>query len=62
MGEQLPGGEWIVRVQYKPFIVWIWGGCLMMMAGGILAASDRRYRARQSATARAGASAAGAAA
>jgi cytochrome c-type biogenesis protein CcmF len=50
MGEQLPGGEWVVRVQYKPFIVWTWGGCLLMMAGGILAASDRRYRSRQSAT------------
>ncbi len=47
MGEQLPSGEWIVRVQYKPFITWIWGGCLLMMAGGMLAASDRRYRARQ---------------
>jgi cytochrome c-type biogenesis protein CcmF len=47
MGEQLPSGEWIVRVQYKPFIVWIWGGCLMMMAGGVLALSDRRYRVQQ---------------
>jgi cytochrome c-type biogenesis protein CcmF len=49
MGERLPSGEWIVRVQYKPFIVWIWGGCLLMMAGGLLAMSDRRYRVRQSA-------------
>ena len=48
MGERLPTGEWIVRVQHKPFIVWIWGGCLVMMLGGILAASDRRYRVRQS--------------
>ncbi len=47
MGEQLPGGEWIVRVQHKPFIALIWGGCLVMMLGGALAASDRRYRARQ---------------
>ncbi len=47
MGEQLPSGEWIVRVQYKPFIVWIWGGCLMMMAGGVLAMSDRRYRVKR---------------
>lgn len=47
MGEQLPNGDWIVRVQHKPFISWIWGGCLVMMLGGILAASDRRYRARQ---------------
>jgi len=47
MGEQLPSGDWIVRVQSKPFIVWIWGGCLIMMLGGVLAASDRRYRQRQ---------------
>jgi cytochrome c-type biogenesis protein CcmF len=26
MGEELPSGEWVVRVQHKPFIVWIWGG------------------------------------
>ena len=51
MGEQLPSGEWIVRVQYKPFIVWIWGGCLMMMAGGLLAMSDRRYRVAKTARA-----------
>ena len=51
MGEQLPTGEWIVRVQHKPFIVLIWGGCLVMMLGGGLAASDRRYRARQPRTA-----------
>ena len=52
MGEQLPSGEWIVRVQYKPFIVWIWGGCLVMMLGGLLAASDRRYRAAKPQAAR----------
>jgi len=51
MGEQLPSGEWIVRVQHKPFIVWIWGGCLMMMAGGVLAMSDRRYRVKKTARA-----------
>jgi cytochrome c-type biogenesis protein CcmF len=54
MGEQLPTGEWIVRVQHKPFITWIWGGCLLMMAGGVLAMSDRRYRQRKTATAAAG--------
>jgi cytochrome c-type biogenesis protein CcmF len=62
MGEQLPTGEWIVRVQHKPFINWIWGGCLIMMTGGLLAASDRRYRLRQPATARLPATAAGGAA
>jgi cytochrome c-type biogenesis protein CcmF len=33
-----------MRVQHKPFIDWIWGGCLVMALGGLLAASDRRYR------------------
>jgi cytochrome c-type biogenesis protein CcmF len=37
-------GAWSVRVHYKPFVDWIWGGCLLMALGGFLAASDRRYR------------------
>jgi cytochrome c-type biogenesis protein CcmF len=48
MGEPLEGGAWVVRLQLKPFVSWIWGGCLVMMAGGWLAASDRRYRTRRS--------------
>ncbi|MGV8822933.1 heme lyase CcmF/NrfE family subunit [Methylibium petroleiphilum] len=35
---------WIVRVYIKPFIAWVWGGCLLMALGGLLAATDRRYR------------------
>ncbi len=37
-------GTWLLKVQHKPFIDWIWGGCLLMALGGVLAASDRRYR------------------
>jgi cytochrome c-type biogenesis protein CcmF len=44
LGDPLQGGAWLVKVQYKPFIDWIWGGCLLMALGGLLAASDRRYR------------------
>jgi cytochrome c-type biogenesis protein CcmF len=46
MGEPLSGTAtaWAVRVYYKPFVVWIWGGCLLMALGGALAISDRRYR------------------
>ncbi|HEY0844118.1 MAG TPA: heme lyase CcmF/NrfE family subunit [Noviherbaspirillum sp.] len=44
LGEATPGGAWIVRVQHKPFVGWIWGGCIIMAFGGLLAASDRRYR------------------
>ncbi len=35
---------WSVRLYHKPFIRWIWLGGLLMALGGLLAASDRRYR------------------
>jgi len=55
LGEAVEGGAWIVRVYFKPFVVWIWGGCVLMALGGALAASDRRYRgARREATTGAG--------
>jgi cytochrome c-type biogenesis protein CcmF len=44
LGEPLAGGAWSVRLYHKPFIDWIWGGCLIMALGGVLAMSDRRYR------------------
>jgi cytochrome c-type biogenesis protein CcmF len=45
MGEELsPPGTWIVRLWYKPYVNWIWIGCVIMALGGLLAASDRRYR------------------
>ena len=47
LGEPLAGNAWIVRVYFKPFVNWIWGGCLLMALGGALAATDRRYRAKQ---------------
>jgi cytochrome c-type biogenesis protein CcmF len=33
-----------VRVYYKPFVAWIWAGCVLMALGGLLAVFDRRYR------------------
>jgi cytochrome c-type biogenesis protein CcmF len=44
LGEPLDGDTWTVRAEHKPFVYWIWGGCLMMAFGGLLAAFDRRYR------------------
>ena len=44
MGEPLEGKAWAVRVYYKPFVDWIWGGCLLMALGGLFALADRRYR------------------
>ena len=49
MGEEVEGGAWIVRVYVKPFIDWIWGGCLVMALGGFLAVTDRRYRRKAAA-------------
>ncbi len=46
LGEPVGAGAWIVRVYVKPFINWIWGGCALMALGGLLAVSDRRYRAK----------------
>ncbi len=45
MGEPLDGGKaWSVRLYVKPFVNWIWGGCVLMALGGMLALADRRYR------------------
>jgi cytochrome c-type biogenesis protein CcmF len=37
-------GPWGVRIYVKPFVDWIWAGCLLMALGGFVAVSDRRYR------------------
>ncbi|TVP49907.1 MAG: heme lyase CcmF/NrfE family subunit [Halomonas sp.] len=44
MGEDLGDGSWAMRVQYKPFVRWLWLGGLLMAFGGILAVLDKRYR------------------
>jgi cytochrome c-type biogenesis protein CcmF len=44
LGEPVEGGAWSVRIYYKPFVTWIWGGCAIMALGGLLALADRRYR------------------
>ncbi len=47
LGERLEDGPtpaWAMRVYHKPFVTWIWVGCLLMALGGAMAALDRRYR------------------
>ena len=44
LAESLGEGDWAIRVQYKPFIIWIWTGALLMALGALIAASDRAYR------------------
>lgn len=46
MGAQTAEGAWVVRVYDKPFVTWIWWGCLIMSLGALIAILDRRYRAR----------------
>lgn len=43
LGEPLDEHAWSVRLYYKPFVRWIWGGGFMIMVGGLLALFDRRY-------------------
>jgi cytochrome c-type biogenesis protein CcmF len=54
LGEAVGGNAWTLRVYVKPFVDWIWGGCLLMALGGLVAMTDRRYRARSGAASRAG--------
>lgn len=44
LGEPLADEAWAVRIYYKPFVRWIWLGGLLMLLGGILAATDKRCR------------------
>jgi cytochrome c-type biogenesis protein CcmF len=44
LGEPVGGNAWVVRVYSKPFVTWIWGGCVLMAIGGLFALADRRYR------------------
>ncbi len=44
LGDALDANTWLVRVQYKPFLNWLWAGIALMSFGGLLAAADRRYR------------------
>ena len=44
LGEPLSNGAWVVRAYHKPFVDWIWLGCLLMAIGGVLSITDRRYR------------------
>ncbi|MCZ4339731.1 heme lyase CcmF/NrfE family subunit [Shewanella colwelliana] len=44
MGDPISRTEFAVRLNYKPFVRWLWFGSIFMMVGGFFAASDKRYR------------------
>jgi len=47
MGEPLDADAWAIRLYFKPFVIWIWGGAFIMCLGGILSISDKRYRIKK---------------
>ena len=51
LGDDLGGGKWSMRLQYKPLVRYIWIGAAIAALGGLVAILDRRYRARRTALA-----------
>ncbi|KTD15519.1 cytochrome C-type biogenesis protein CcmF [Legionella gratiana] len=47
LGEPLTNDSWSVRLYYKPCIRWIWFGGFMILGGGFLALTDKRYYQRR---------------
>jgi len=39
-----PGGDWALRLYYKPMIRFVWLGGVLMFVGGLCSVMDRRYR------------------
>ena len=44
LGDESGDGSVVVRVWWKPLVTLIWGGALVMMAGGAMSLLDRRLR------------------
>jgi cytochrome c-type biogenesis protein CcmF len=54
LSKDVGGGRWSVRAQLRPLIDWVWLSAAFMALGGVIAVTDRRYRARATATEPAG--------
>jgi len=46
MAEPVSMTEWGVKVQYKPFVSWIWAGAFLIALGGFFAILDKKYRVK----------------
>ncbi len=44
LGDPNEDGGWTVRLYHKPFLPWIWIGAGLMMLGGLISLTDRRFR------------------
>ena len=49
LSDELGRGRWSMRAQMRPLINYVWLAAGLMAFGGVLAATDRRYRARAAA-------------
>jgi len=47
LGEQTASQGWAVRAYYNPLVVWLWFGAGLLALGGVVAASERPFRARR---------------
>jgi cytochrome c-type biogenesis protein CcmF len=44
LGDAQGGDAYVARLYVNPLVAWIWGGASLMVIGGLLSLSDRRYR------------------
>jgi cytochrome c-type biogenesis protein CcmF len=44
LGDRQTDGGWSVRIYYNPLVPWLWAGAVIMVIGGAVSLSDRRYR------------------
>jgi cytochrome c-type biogenesis protein CcmF len=44
LGDGDGNGGWTVRLYYNPLAPFIWFGAVVMVFGGLISLSDRRYR------------------
>jgi len=44
LGDEATDGGVVARIWWKPLVTLIWGGALVMMAGGAMSLADRRLR------------------
>jgi cytochrome c-type biogenesis protein CcmF len=47
LGDPIGEQTWSVRIYNKPFVRWIWAGGFLMVAGGVIALFDKRYRMKK---------------
>lgn len=43
LGEPMGKEAWSIRLYYKPCVRWIWAGGFLLVIGGLLAMTDKRY-------------------